>query len=178
MKCILIVLSILIGILQDTNAQKMITIKNGCSYNGEVKNKQILVRECKNQKILSIINNILSTISIQKNFEIYEADIKNALATKYDNQRLIIVDPEFLDIIEDITEDKSASYLIIAHEIGHHLNAHIDKPSTLSPFWDELESDHFAGGALQKMGILPVTIKNVTNLIAPQMSKSKTHPEW
>jgi hypothetical protein len=178
MKLILAVFSIIIFFLQTSDAQKMITIKNGCSYNGEVKNKQVFVRECKNQKILNIINSILSTISIQKNFDIYEADIENALATKFDNQRLIIVDPEFLDIIEEITGDKYASYLIIAHEIGHHLNAHIDKPSSLSPFWDELESDHFAGGTLQKLGILPVTIKNVTNLIAPQMSTSKTHPEW
>lgn len=178
MKTLLKLFFLFTSLSYNASAQKLITIKSGCSYNGDVKNKQIYIRECKNTRILKIINDILSSISIQRNFDIYEANIQNAVATKYDNHRLIIIDPEFLNIIEEITHDKFASYLIIAHEIGHHLNAHIDKPSTLSPYWDELESDHFAGAALQKMGILPSTINNVTSLIAPQMTSSKTHPEW
>jgi len=163
---------------QTLNAQQQITIEKGCSYYGETGKKQLYVTDCKNTKVLKIIDDILSTISLQKNFEIYEASVKNAIATNYNNHRLIIIDPTFLTSIETLTKDKYTSYLIIAHEIGHHLNAHIDKPSTLSPFWDELEADHFAGAALQKLGIQPNTINNVINLIAPQFNPDDTHPEW
>ena len=163
---------------QTLNAQQQITIEKGCSYYGETGKKQIYVTECKNTKVLKIIDDILSTISLQKNFDIYEANVENAIATNYNNHRLIIIDPTFLSDIETLTKDKYTSYLIIAHEIGHHLNAHIDKPSTLSPFWDELEADHFAGAALQKLGIQPKTINNVVNLIAPQFNPDDTHPEW
>ncbi len=155
-----------------------IAIEKGCSFYGEQESTEIYVRDCRNSKFLTIINDILSTASLQRNFEIYEANIQNAVATIIENKRLIIIDPEFLQSIENTSKDKYTSYLILAHEIGHHLNGHIDKPSNASPFWDELEADHFAGAALQKMGILPRTINNVTNLIAPQMSNSKTHPEW
>lgn len=163
---------------QTLNAQQQMTIEKGCSYYGETGKKQLYIKDCKNTKVLKIIDDILSTISLQKNFDIYEANVENAIATNYNNHRLIIVDPAFLTKIETLTKDRFSSYLIIAHEIGHHLNAHIDKPSSLSPFWDELEADHFAGAALQKLGILPNTINNVTNLIAPQFSASDTHPEW
>jgi len=163
---------------QTLNAQQQITIEKGCTYYGETGKKQLYVKECKNIKVIKIIDDILSTISLQKNFDIYEANVENAIATNYNNHRLIIIDPTFLTDIETLTKDKYTSYLIIAHEIGHHLNAHIDKPSTSSPFWDELEADHFAGAALQKLGILPNTINNVINLIAPEFNPDDTHPEW
>lgn len=163
---------------QILNAQQQITIEKGCSYFGETGKMQIYIRECKNTKILKIIDDILSTVSLQKNFDIYEANIQNALATDYNNHRLIIIDPDFLNKIETLTNDKFTSYLIIAHEIGHHLNANIENPSSLSPFWDELDADHFAGSTLQKLGILPNTINKVTNLIAPQFITGDTHPEW
>ncbi len=154
------------------------TIEKGCSYYGETGDANLYVKECKDLRVFKIIDDILSAFSLHQNFEIYEANIENAIATNYNNRRLIIIDPVFLSDIEAFTKDKYTSYLIIAHEIGHHLNAHIDNPSKSSPFWDELEADHFAGAALQKLGIQPITINHVINLIAPQFNTSDTHPEW
>lgn len=154
------------------------TIEKGCSFYGEQESSEIYVRDCKNSKTLSIIDEILSTASLQRNFKIYEANIGNAVATRYKNERLIIVDPGFLQSIENTTKDKYTTYLIIAHEIGHHLNAHTEQSKNPSPWWDELEADQFAGAVLQKLGITPITINKVTNLIAPEFSNSKTHPEW
>lgn len=178
MRNYLLLFTLLIFHIKTINAQKLLTIEKGCSFYGEVESEQINVKECTNVKVLKIINDVLSTVSLQENFKVYEANIGNAIATRIGNERLLIVDPSFLNEIEVYSKDKFTSYLIIAHEIGHHLNNHIEKPSDASPWWDELEADYFAGSTLQKLGIPPSTIGNVINLIAPRMSNSKTHPEW
>jgi hypothetical protein len=162
-----------------SKAQKSIYINNGCSFYNEVKNKQVFVKECDDIKILTIISEILTSVSLKQNFVIYEANVENAIATNYNNERLIIIDPRFLEKIEKFSNDKYVSYLIIAHEIGHHLNAHTEKNNNQAPIWDELEADHFAGSIIHKLGIDYKTFNNVYKLIAPQKGDiGDTHPEW
>ena len=156
----------------------LLKIEKGCSFYGEQETAEINVRNCTNAKYLSIIDEILSTASLQRNFEVFEANIDNAVATKINSDRLIIIDPDFLQTIENTSKDKFTSYLILAHEIGHHLNAHTEQTKNPSPWWNELEADQFAGSVLQKLGISSSTINSVTDLIAPEYSQSETHPEW
>ncbi|MEI6312658.1 MAG: hypothetical protein WCP57_10395 [Bacteroidota bacterium] len=177
----LLALLILGIIFNNTMGQKNITIDNGCSYLGELKSTNIYLKECTNPEILKIIDDILRVVSLQKNFEIYEADIENAMATKYGGSRLIILDPKFLDEVKVESKDKLSSYLIIAHEIGHHLNIHTERSNNASPWWDELEADHFAGAVIHKLGIEPVTMFNVLSVLAPKWSieqSKSSHPDW
>ena len=165
-------------------SQKNIKITNGCFLDKNTKRESITISPCLNLKVNRILNDILGAVSLEKNFELYEASINNAVATIIDDERVIIVDLNFLDSIENITSDKYTSYFIIAHEIGHHLNSHIANDKYGKHFWSELEADNFAGAIIYKLGISPKTIHNVVSLVSNEVPKLSeftvdvTHPEW
>jgi hypothetical protein len=108
-----------------------------------------------NDGIEKLVNKITSQIGLKPNFILIPCPgIKNASALFYkDNVRYIIYDKPFLDAISKNVKTNWSNMMILAHEIGHHLNGHTlrmtNKEVTRT---EELEADEFAGFILGKMG--------------------------
>lgn len=79
--------------------------------------------------------------------------VPNALALihDYNNERLILYNPQFMRGLRDRTSTSWSMISVLAHEIGHHLWGHT---LTRSPNRRdlELEADFFSGDMLYKMG--------------------------
>lgn len=125
-------------------------------------------------RVFDIINKILSYSGIPSNFDIYKANIENAVATIIENQRYILYDERLLDYTDKSTKSRWSSISILAHEIGHHLSGH-----TLSSSSDqlkaELEADKFSGFVLYKMGASMEDASKAIDLLGT-LSDTETHP--
>lgn len=97
---------------------------------------------------------IVSAIGLKPNFVMVPCNsIKNCAAVTHDGTRYIVYDKTFLQNIEDKANTDFTSLSILAHEIGHHLNAHTLSYSDNSKRrLDELEADEFSGFIMAKLG--------------------------
>nr|WP_315258647.1 M48 family metalloprotease [uncultured Flavobacterium sp.] len=145
----------------------------GCGFNNDL-NKPDLNLSMPNQREIDEIQNILSYSGIPLNFEIYSANIENAVATIINNKRYIIYDPKLLAFASKNSNEYWSSISILAHEIGHHLSGHTMK-NDIESHKRELEADKFSGFILYKMG---AKIEQATNTIYRLGSEEDTqsHP--
>lgn len=155
------------------NKNSIKNLKYGCGFNKKVESDDILINK-PGARELDQIKNITAFSGIPLNFEIYEANIQNAIATIIDNQRYILYDKKLLDLVNENTNSYWSSISILAHEIGHHLSGH-----TLSQLADnhkvELEADKFSGFVLYKMGATKdQAIKAINNI--GSVEDSESHP--
>ena len=121
------------------------------------------------------LNKILNVIGASRNFLLVSCDeINNALAITFKGERYILYDKDFIDKIEDMTNDWSGLF-ILAHEIGHHINGHtrdfllakiLDEQSKQKQREEELEADEFAGFVAAKLGAKYSDIENLIDLIS------------
>lgn len=148
-------------------------LHENCSYYGEDITDKIYGFSSSDEAE-SIIDDILQNIGLTKNFEIKSANVPNAAAVVYNNQRFILYSEHFIQTINNTTGTKWAAISILAHEIGHHLNGHTldgkgSRPSI------ELEADKFSGFAMALMGAsledAQVAIRNIAS-----EAGSSTHP--
>ena len=106
----------------------------------------------------AVVDAILRGHSVERNFEIRAShDIPNA-AAYYDsaNNRVLGYNPDFMRQMRQRTGSDWAGVSIMAHEIGHHFNDHLN-PSEHTVYRAssrqfELQADRFSGGALHKLG--------------------------
>lgn len=85
----------------------------------------------------------------------YSADFMNSIAGEYGG---------------------GATFGILAHEFGHHLDIHLT-PSWMNTSWSrELKADAWAGCALARAGVDTMAIENAITAIAAYPSPS--HPHW
>lgn len=168
----------------DTNGS--ISIPNETNNNGEIKglhigcgyNYNLTTNELKiyypQQREIEVIKNIISYSGLPLNFEIYSADIQNAVATIIDNKRYIIYDPKLLNFTDTYSNSYWSSISILAHEIGHHLSGHTLK-NNINNHDVELQADKFSGFILYKMGASQEQATNAMRLIGSD-SDSESHP--
>lgn len=122
-----------------------------------------------------IIYSIVHSVGLKPNFEIREADIKNAAAISYKGKRFILYDAKFMKRIQHAAETDWAAVSILAHEIGHHLNGHTmmgkanDKPAL------ELEADEFSGFIMRQMGASLEEAQQAMRVMASEKGSS-SHP--
>lgn len=122
-----------------------------------------------------IIYSIVHSVGLKPNFEIREADIKNAVAISYKGRRFILYDAKFIQRIQHAAETDWAGVSILAHEIGHHLNGHTmmgkgkDKPAL------ELEADEFSGFIMRQMGASLEEAQQAMKIMASERGSS-SHP--
>ena len=121
-----------------------------------------------------MINQIMQVIGLTPNFELKEARVDNVEASIARRKRYILYNPEFITWISGVTHDKWAAMLLLAHEVGHHLNGHTIKKGGSTPRL-ELEADEFAGFVLYKLGASLVQAQEVMKHIAATKA-SATHP--
>ena len=106
----------------------------------------------------SVVDTILETVSAARNFAVQaSSDIPNAAAYyDADNNRVLGYNPDFMLQMRRRTGTDWAGVSIMAHEIGHHINDHLN-PSQRTVYRTssrrfELQSDYFSGGVMHKLG--------------------------
>lgn len=121
-----------------------------------------------------LLEEIMSVIGLQQNFELKEANVLNIEATISHKKRYILYKPSFIAQINHLTKGKWAAIALLAHEVGHHLCGHTIRKTGSRPHL-ELEADEFAGFVLYKLGATLEQSQEVMKYIA-KTKASKTHP--
>ena len=121
-----------------------------------------------------MIAQIMHVIGLSPNFELKEAKVDNVEATISRRKRYILYNPDFITWINKVTHDKWGAMMLLAHEVGHHLNGHTIKKGGSTPRL-ELEADEFAGFVMYKLGASLKQAQEVMKHIA-NTKASATHP--
>ena len=132
------------------------------------------------------LNKILNVIGASRNFFLVSCDeISNALAITFKGERYILYDKDFINKIENMTNDWSGLF-ILAHEIGHHINGHtrdfllaevLDEQSKEKQREEELEADEFAGFIVANLGAKYNEVSELLDLIGSDADDSySSHP--
>ena len=126
------------------------------------------------QEAIKAAQKITDSVGLVQKFDILEGDFSSgtiAYALVRSQKRYIVYDSGHFNWKDGKPDWEEV--IIMAHEIGHHLNGHtVDGRGSRWP--TELEADHFAGFAVSRLG---GTLHNA--LIAYKdrsLSGSKTHP--
>jgi predicted HD phosphohydrolase len=114
---------------------------------------------------------ILEAAGLKANFQIAEADVPNAMAVVHQGKRYVLYNPNFIDQLTRVTGTRWAAVSVLAHEIGHHL--YPTKSGRLLA--TELESDHFSGYVLQRMGATLEEAQAAMQVLGTPYATS-THP--
>ena len=146
---------------------------NGCGYANQGKYEGLKIFKPKIKEKQQILE-ILKYSGLPINFEIYSADINNALATIINGKRYILYDEKLLSYSDKMSGEYWTSMSILAHEIGHHLSGHTLSKSG-SSHSIELEADKYSGFILHKMGASKEQSIKAINLFISN-SESNTHP--
>lgn len=156
-------------------SQELLPIKkeNSCSYYGEDIADDVYGFASSNEAE-DAVSEIVDAVGLQKNFVIKAGNVPNAVATMQNGKRLIIYSQDFMVKLKQRTGTKWAAYGILAHEVGHHLNAHtLEDGGSKPPL--ELAADQFSGFILGKMG---ATLEQAQSAVHAKASArgSSTHP--
>lgn len=142
-----------------------------CSYFGEEVPESVFLFRSESDAE-SVIESIVSVSGLQPNFKVQAAGVPNASAMIKKGERMILYNQYFVRQMSKISH--WTPIIIMAHEIGHHLNGH-----TLSDLGSrpriELEADHFSGFISQKLGA-ELDQTRVTWEKSGSYKASKTHP--
>lgn len=109
-----------------------------------------------------------------RNIELGAADITNVIACvdPYTQVRRILYDEDF---IRDLTEESAtvwAARAMLAHELAHHLNGHLQISDSHQRGIDELEADRFAGRVLFNFG----ASEDATSRVFEQLREGDPYP--
>jgi hypothetical protein len=127
------------------------------------------------QSAEEIVNQIADVMGLQNDFRIKTSDkALNIEATISHRKKYIIYNPQFMNWVTNVTNDKWAAIALFAHEIGHHLKKHTSRWGGSKPRL-ELEADEFAGYVLRKLGATLEESQLVMRYIAT-ITPTKTHP--
>lgn len=139
-------------------AQKKFTLKNGCNFAARPAEQEYFIDKA-SQDIQKYVDEILGATSTPsaKNFEVRACSFGNATATiveemvdgRMEKVRYILVNQDFIKDFEKDAATKYAAYLVLAHEVAHHLLNHdfAEKNPDILKGW-ELAADQFAGSVL------------------------------
>lgn len=103
------------------------------------------------QEAEDVVQRITDSVGLAPNFKVLQANVPNAAAVIRNTDRYILFSQVFIENIIRSSASQWASWTIMAHEVGHHLNGHTLLPGGSRPKI-ELEADRFAGHAVKRMG--------------------------
>ncbi len=121
-----------------------------------------------------MVGRIMGSVGLKPRFEVKAANVPNAAAVVYNNQRYILYSQNFVELVHQATKTNWGAVSIIAHEIGHHLNGHTLASGGSRPS-NELEADEFSGFVLQRMGATMLEAQAAMNALAMEEATA-THP--
>lgn len=154
-------------------AQEKLEVDWKCHYYGEEFEDDIYGFASDEEANL-VVERIISTSGLAKNFVIRAANVPNAMATIMGQQRAILYNQAFMDKIKQTTNTDWAAISIMAHEIGHHLQGHTIQSGGSRPKI-ELEADSYSGFILRQMGASLKEAQSAMKTIGSD-SGSSTHP--
>lgn len=140
-------------------------LENYSGYTSSIKS-QSLIKKILNKVGIADANFILKTCT----------ETKNASAVFWNNKRYIILDENYLDVLNKDGNDWFYLF-VLAHEIGHHLYGHMFEKSDLQKSRnEELQADRFAGLIIRKFGGNVNHIKNALQSISHPILNNTSHP--
>lgn len=98
-----------------------------------------------------VVRRITDSVGLAPNFKVLQANVPNAAAVIRGTERYVLFSQVFIENIVRSASSQWASWTIVAHEVGHHLNGHTLLPGGSRPKI-ELEADRFAGHTVRRMG--------------------------
>ena len=130
------------------------------------------------EEVDQLITEITEAGGVKRKFALKEcSNINNAVAKNLtiegEEKRFIIYDGDWMNQMTNKTGNNWAGTLVLAHEIGHHMNGHSMNNGVSTPEI-ELEADYYAGRALANMGAQEADILAVTKTLPANASFS--HP--
>ena len=127
-------------------------VKQGCSYDDALAEKDLYLYDPSNEAE-RIVAEIVDALGLVKNFTVRSSNVSNALATSFNGTRYIFYSTSFLEKFKADANTQWAAYSVMAHEIGHHLNAHnFGETNPRARKMLELEADQFSGSVLRMLG--------------------------
>jgi len=127
-------------------------VKQGCSYDDALAEKDLYLYDPSNEAE-RIVAEIVDALGLDKNFTVRSSNVSNALATSFNGTRYIFYSTSFLEKFKADANTQWAAYSVMAHEIGHHLNAHnFGETNPRARKMLELEADQFSGSVLRMLG--------------------------
>ncbi len=127
------------------------------------------------QAASSILKNLVNSIGASaSNLKLQASNVPNALAylDPVSSARLILYNEDFVQKLEGTSGSAWAAKALLAHELGHHLNGHLQIAKPDRRRVEELESDKFAGFLLFKLG---ASIEAVTEVFQ-SLSEGEGYP--
>lgn len=142
----------------------------------EEDNSDSLTLEYPENKLIKVLLTIIEEQGLEENnFEIHKTyDIKHAQATIYNKKPLVVYNPEYIERLRLKYNSEWAVIFVIAHEMGHHLNADIIGETGSQPKL-ERAADFFAGNVLCKLGATLEEALLISNEF-DQKPDDDTHP--
>jgi hypothetical protein len=153
-------------------SQSKLNINYACSYYGEKTPTSVYTFSSDNEA-LSALKMIADASGLSTNFKLVAADVPNAAAVIFNNNRYILYNQTFMYNISQRI-NYWASISILAHEVGHHLNGHSLTSGGSRPGL-ELEADKFSGFILSKLGATLIETQSAINALVSE-NGSLTHP--
>lgn len=150
--------------------QVKIKIKSGCNFADAPKETEVYASE-PTPKIQQLVDDILSATSQnERNFELLQANVPNAVATTENGRRRILYSEEFLK-----SRTKNGVLAVLAHEVGHHVLGHdLEGKDPEKRKQNELAADDYAARVLNT---LCVPLDSVTvGLAGLPPGHTATHP--
>jgi uncharacterized protein (TIGR02145 family) len=137
------------------------------------------------EKVNQLIVEILNVSNLKNRFIIMPCSgISNCQAIYYEGKPYILYNAAFLNEIKGlsfsekdlvVSERNWESLTILAHELGHHFNNHLNNPPPgATPQQLELEADEFAGSTIYMLG--GSLIQSQSAFKSESVSESYTHP--
>ena len=155
-------------------SQERLLFSHSCNYTGEISPVEELYGFASDSEADDAMRRIMRYTGLPANFTIKAANVPNAAAVIYEEQRYILYNQYFMLRIKDQTKTDWAALSILAHEIGHHLSGHTLDNKGSRPD-KELEADRFSGFVLYKMGATLDEARITMETLAVE-SGTSTHP--
>jgi hypothetical protein len=144
----IIALTIQLLLVQGVAQQRTSLPKRACGFNNMILPSEVYTWDPESQA-LEYIKAICKVTGINENFIVRRASVDNAIATiDQDNNRIIYYGDHFFDNLNNETY----KVVVLAHEIGHHLNNNLFPVGNRRPS-DELDADRFAGTVLARLAL-------------------------
>lgn len=150
-----------------------INAEHSCTFFGELAPDEETVAFVAVSEAVKVIDDIVNESGLARNFEVRSGNVPNASALIQGSTRYIIYNQNFMQSVTNLTNNRWGAISIMAHEVGHHLNAHTLSGGSRPD--KEIEADYFSGFILQKMGASLDDAQTAMRKIGSDRGSS-THP--
>lgn len=128
----------------------MYSISRGWS-NDDVGTEEYITRRAGNSDksgVPQVVDRIERALHFRASFDVFIAQQEdNAFATVTNGRKILVVDVDFLEKVNEITGTDWAAIQVIAHEVGHHISGFLPNAHR-----SELNADYWSGQSLQRLG--------------------------